>query len=288
MIDAYGFDREVAFVSLKVFCDYVAASGQFETANLPTLAVACAYLAIKSRVPQGFHEILARGFIDMVHHDNLILSCDDESRPARVRVSLSSVYEMERAIRQTLPEQRLGCDNVPTMHQFASYCMNLHPLLEADAHTDGTRSPFTSEANSYLATHYLFNSVRYQIEEALFHPALLRSYKPSMIVFAALLRAERHFLAYGTTASRGLLTLDMQNEYVHELAPILGLDVFHVRDCMSALEHCVPRVLSWNEFLRGAALWSSVAAAAAVSDDDDDDSHQAIASGNLPQIPDFK
>jgi len=120
---------------------------------------------------------------------------------------VSGVYLMEREMHASLGEL---LHNVTSVRQFASIICQLHPVMDIRPNL----------------LDYLFSVTRFQAENAFVHPGLMTSYKPSTIVFAALLR---------------LVDEDGEeyNQLMEDLEPIIAPER-EVVEAMFALENCIP------------------------------------------------
>lgn len=120
---------------------------------------------------------------------------------------VSGVYLMEREMHTSLGEL---LHNVTSVRQFASIICQLHPVMDIRPNL----------------LDYLFSVTRFQAENAFVHPGLMTSYKPSTIVFAALLR---------------LVDEDGEeyNQLMEDLEPIIAPER-EVVEAMFALENCIP------------------------------------------------
>ena len=81
----------------------------------------------------------------------------------------------------------------PTTHHFAMIYIQLHPLGRRDAHLG----------------HFIYEMTSYQVEQAIFSRELMMNYKPSVITYAAMLRAGEEF-------NRRVFTDEMREEYCEE------------------------------------------------------------------------
>ncbi|KAL7426426.1 hypothetical protein ACHAXH_000331 [Discostella pseudostelligera] len=120
---------------------------------------------------------------------------------------VSGVYRMEREMHASLGELVY---NVTSVRQFASIICQLHPVI----------------CNRPDLLDYVFSVTCFQAEKAFLHPVLMTSYKPSTIVFAALLRfLDEDGVVY--------------NQMMGTLEPIIA-DEREVVEAIFALENCIP------------------------------------------------
>jgi hypothetical protein len=112
----------------------------------------------------------------------------------------------------------------PTMHHFAMSYIQLHPLRRRDAHLSD----------------YIYEMTAYQIEQAIFSRELMMNYKPSVIAYAAMLRA-------GEELSKRVFTDEMRDKFF-SLEEILNADPRHVQEAVFALENNIPNIPSVEEF----------------------------------------
>ena len=166
-VDYHKFDREVVAVALNFFDRYISKSKLdvlvMEAYQL--IAVGSLFLAIK----------LQRR--DETGHSGACAEALDKL--CRGRFDENLVLHMESELLQALN----WYTNPPTMHQFA---LAFYNLLSPDGDT--------AQANSYV-----FEATRYQAEIAVFVPDFLAQYKPSTIVYAAMLNAMEKFLPHMLT-----------------------------------------------------------------------------------------
>ena len=89
-------------------------------------------------------------------------------------------------------------------------------------------------------TDYLYEITRYQLELSIFFPQLMMNYQPSILAFAAMLRAEEE-------VDPRILTDKMRKNFF-SLQTILGMDPCKVNEARSALENLIPQVPNVAEF----------------------------------------
>ena len=190
-------------MALNYFCRYISkrqSSDSLTPEKIHRLAVTSLFLAIKihSTSEEDLVEARARAL----------------SRLAYGHFEGREVLDMEEDLLQTL-DWRL---NPPTMHQFAMRYSQLHPLGRSD-----TRS-----------TNYLYEITRYQVELAVLFPELIMNYKPSVLAYAAMLRAEDEL-------NPRVLTIEMREKFL-SLQPILDMEPSQVEEAKAALEVLIPQV----------------------------------------------
>ena len=130
------------------------------------------------------------------------------------------ILNMEKEMLQVL-DWRLS---PPTVHQFAFRYSQMHPL--------GRRSANLNDC-IYVIT-------RYQVERSIFFPQLMMNYQPSVLAFAAMLRAEEE-------VDPRILTAKMRENFF-SLQTILGMDPCKVIEARSALKNLIPQVPNIAEF----------------------------------------
>ena len=174
--------------------------------KLQRIAITSIFIALKihSMGEEGLAEARARAL----------------SRLAHGHYEGDEVLDMEKDMLQVL-DWRI---NPPTMHQFAIGYSQMHPL--------GRRS--------VNLTDYLYEITRYQMELSIFFPQLMMNYQPSVLAFAAMLRAEEE-------VDPRILTAKMRENFF-SLQTILGMDPCHVNEARSALENLIPQVPNVAEF----------------------------------------
>ena len=111
----------------------------------------------------------------------------------------------------------------PTMHQFAFLFFQLHPL--------GPTSTTVS---------YLYEATRYQVELAVFVPALMLGFKPSVVVVAAMKNAEERI----ETDCPGILTNEMKQSFERMLMedPSIIIDPNAVAQCQLLFKRVCPQL----------------------------------------------
>ena len=156
-VDRYNFDREVVGIALNYFDRYISKrspDGGFARETYQLIAVSVLFLAIK------------------VH-----AACDDGSA-SRTKALSGLIYGHFEG-QDVLAKERdilVALDwfvNPPTFHQIALAFSEIHPLRLV-----------STQYNTFV-----YEAARYQCELALFLPDLLMQYRPSEIVFAAMLNA---------------------------------------------------------------------------------------------------
>lgn len=208
-VDHYNFDREVVSVALNYFSRYILkqqSSNPLTPEKLQRAAMTSMFLAIKIHAvcEEGLAEARARAL----------------SRLAYGHFDAREILAMELDMLQTL-DWRL---NPPTMHQFAMGYSQLHPIGSRDANL----------------TDYLYEITRYQMELAIFFPELMMNYKPAVLAYAGMLRAEEEL-------DPRLLTTETRERFL-SLQPILNMDPSHVEEAKAALENLIPQVPDVAQF----------------------------------------
>jgi len=140
-------------------------------------------------------------------------------------VDPQEIYEMEMDILEEL-DWRL---NPPTLHMFALNFSQLHPLGDCCSTT----------------TSYLYEATRYQVELAIFIPALLEKFTSSVIVYAALKNTEEKI----ASENPHILTTDMK-EYFEALMEdsSIAIDPTAVSQCQLSLKRLCPQLPSLEYF----------------------------------------
>eukprot|EP00571_Detonula_confervacea_P015344 CAMPEP_0172300834 /NCGR_PEP_ID=MMETSP1058-20130122/2843_1 /TAXON_ID=83371 /ORGANISM="Detonula confervacea, Strain CCMP 353" /LENGTH=284 /DNA_ID=CAMNT_0013010749 /DNA_START=93 /DNA_END=947 /DNA_ORIENTATION=- len=213
VVDRLGFDREVVAMALGYFDRYMQIGDALPRNKLHVVLITSIFLAIKTKgdsLSEGSAASLVKALGTL----------------SPVPVDTRTVLDMEEEMINTL-DWRL---NAPTMHQFAASYSELHPLRRQDIET----------------LDYLYEVTRFQVEQALFHKQLMINYKPSVLAYAAMLRAEEQ-LDYT------VLTLEIRDQFL-SLQPILNFDPSHVGEAMFALENAIPQVpdvVQMMEAIRG-------------------------------------
>lgn len=134
-------------------------------------------------------------------------------------VNPQEIYAMEMDILQIL-DWRL---NPPTLHQFALNFSQLHPLGDCCSTT----------------TSYLYEATRYQVELAIFIPALLAKFTSSVIVYAALKNAEEKI----ASDNPHILTADMKQSFEALMTdPTVTMDPIAVAQCQLSLKRLCPQL----------------------------------------------
>lgn len=205
-VDHYNFDRELVSVALNCYGRYMDIVDQRseDTAITPStlqrIAITSIFIVIK------------------------IHCLGEECSPnARVRALSRLVYGHFEA-REILDTEKDMLHELnwllhpPTMHTFALSFGRLHPL----------------GANDENLTNYLSEMTRYQMELAVFYPELLMNYKPSVLAFAGMLRAEEEL-------DSRVLPKEMRDEFSSFL-PAFNMNPSHVLEAKAALENLIPQI----------------------------------------------
>jgi len=218
-IDHYKFDREIVGVAINYFDRYI--SSQTSWVDVCTkekfqiIAITSLFLAIK---------------LHSTSEDTLI---ESRSRAlARLLYSHADpqeIYEMEMDILQKLDWHL----NPSTLHQFALSFCQLHPLGDS-----------RSTATSHL---YLYDATRYQVELAIFIPALLATFTSSVIAYAALKNAEEKIAA----DKPHVLTAYMKQSFekmMKDPTITVGMDPTAVAQCKLSLKRLCPQLPDLDYF----------------------------------------
>lgn len=205
VVDRFGYHPEVVAVALGYVDRYIQSGNALPKEQFHDVLITTIFIAIKAvhsvSESEAARLVKALGTLFPIH------------------VDMRTVLDMEKEMLATL-DWRL---NPPTMHQFtASYC-EFHPLRRQD-----------KENLEYIRGVTLF-----QVEEALFHKTLMVKFKPSVIAFAAMLRAEEQL-------DDTVITFEMRDQFL-SLQPILNLDSSVVLDAMFALENAIPKIPTVEE-----------------------------------------
>ncbi|EED94353.1 predicted protein [Thalassiosira pseudonana CCMP1335] len=160
-IDHYNFDREAVLIALNYFDRYIyekTKTNRTETLNremYQLIAMACLFLSIK------VHSIAEEKLVEVRNRalSRLVYGHEDPTK----------VLEMERDILHVLKWKI----HQPSMHLLALAFSSVHPLGYECARNNS----------------YVYEAARYQVELAVFVPELIARFKPSHLVFAAMLNA---------------------------------------------------------------------------------------------------
>lgn len=208
VVDRFGYHPEVVAVALGYVDRYIQSGNALPKEQFHDVLITTIFIAIKA-VHSVSESEAAR----------LVKALGTLSPPIHDDMRTVSVLDMEKEMLATL-DWRL---NPPTMHQFtASYC-ELHPLRRQDKDN----------------LEYIRGVTLFQVEEALFHKTLMVKFKPSVIAFAAMLRAEEQL-------DDTVITFEMRDQFL-SLQPILNLDSSVVLDAMFALENAIPKIPTVEE-----------------------------------------
>ena len=196
-------------MALNYFCRYISkkqSSDRLTPEKIHLLATTSIFIAVK---------------IHSMGEENLAEARGKAlSRLAYGHFEAWEVLDMEVELLQTL-EWRV---NPPTMHQFAIRFSGLHPLGRLDTNS----------------TDYLHEVTRYQVELAVFFPELMMNYKPSIIAYAAMLRAEDEL-------DPSVLNFEMREEFL-SLQSVLKMEPSQVEEARAALENLIPQVPDVNQY----------------------------------------
>ena len=210
-VDHYNYDREVVGVAISYFDRYISSQScedVYTKDKYQLIAVTSLFLAIK------------------LHGDGL--NQNKSLALARLlygHVDPQEIYEMEMDILQQL-DWRL---NPPTLHMFALNFAQLHPLGDCCSTT----------------TSYLYEATRYQVELAIFIPALLERFASSVIVYAALKNTEEKI----ASENPHILTEDMKQSFESMLTDSsIEMDPTAVSQCQLALKRLCPQLPSLEYF----------------------------------------
>ena len=157
LVDHYNFDREVVGIALNYFDRYLSKrspDGGFAREKYQLIAMSSLFLAIK---------------LHSVCEDGTASRTKALSRLCFGHFEGEEILAMEQDILVALE----WFVNPPTFHQIALAFSQVHPLRYVSA-----------QNNSYV-----YEAARFQCELAVFLPDLLLKYRPSEIVFAAMLNA---------------------------------------------------------------------------------------------------
>lgn len=208
-IDHYNFDREVVGVAVNYFDRYISSQKSCEDVHTKDkyqiIAVTSLFLAIKlhSMSEDCLVESRARALTRLLYGN----------------VNPKEIYEMEIEILLLL-DWRM---NPPTLHQFALNFSQLHPLGDCCSTT----------------TSYLYEATRYQVELAIFIPALLAKFKPSVIAYAALKNAEEKI----ASDNPHILTAEMKQSFETLMTDqTLAMDLTAVAQCQLLLQAVCPQL----------------------------------------------
>lgn len=202
LVDHYGFDREVVGIALNYFDRYLSKQSPengFTRERYQLIAMSSLFLAIKvhgvaEEEPSSRHRAL--------------------SRLCYGHFAAETILATERDILVTLN----WFVNPPTFHQIALAFSQVHPLRQ------------TSPSNNS----YIYEAARFQCELAVFIPDLLQKYKPSEIVFAAMLNAMEN-------VDPAILTKQMQNQFLSVVnIPEIGLNESKVADVKAYMKRAFP------------------------------------------------
>ena len=214
-IDHYNFDREVVGIAISYFDRYISSQkcceGVHNKEKYQIIAVTSLFLAIK---------------LHSMSEDCLVQNRTFAlARLLYGHVDPEQIYKMEMDILQVL-DWRL---NPPTLHQFALNFSQLHPLGES-----------CSNSSSYL-----YEATRYQVELAIFIPALLSKFASSVIVYAALKNTEEKI----ASENPHILTEDMKQAFEALMKdPSIAMDPKDVAQCQLSLKRLCPQLPSLDYF----------------------------------------
>ncbi len=140
-------------------------------------------------------------------------------------VDPQEIYETEMDILEQL-DWRL---NPPTLHMFALNFSQLHPLGDCCSTT----------------TSYLYEATRYQVELAIFIPALLERFSSSVIVYAALKNTEEKI----ASENPHILTTVMKQSFEALMKDSsIAIDPTDVFQCQLSLKRLCPQLPSLEYF----------------------------------------
>lgn len=214
-VDHYNFDREVVGVAISYFDRYISSQKSCEDVHTKdkyqVIAVTTLFLAIK------LHSISEDC---LIRNRSLAMA-----RLLYGHVDPQEIYEMEMDILEQL-DWRL---NPPTLHMFALNFSQLHPLGDCCSTT----------------TSYLYEATRYQVELAIFIPALLERFTSSVIVYAALKNTEEKI----ASENPHILTTDMKQSFDALMKDsFIAIDPTAVSQCQLSLQRLCPQLPSLEYF----------------------------------------
>ncbi|KAL7510433.1 hypothetical protein ACHAXN_007338 [Cyclotella atomus] len=201
LVDHYNFDREVVGIALHYFDRYIAkrSDGFLVREKYQLAAMSALFLAIK---------------IHGVSEDGSSAKIKALSRLCYGHFEGEQVLAAEKDILVALE----WFIHPPSMHQVAMAFSQVHPLR------------YVSPSNNS----YVYEAARFQCELAVFLPDLLQKYKPSEIVFAAMLNATEK-------VDPIVLTSQMKNQFMSLLhLPELGLDESKVAEVKAYMKRSFP------------------------------------------------
>lgn len=200
LVDHYNFDREVVGIALHYFDRYMAKRANALVREMYQLAAMSAlFLAIK------------------VH------GMSEDGSAARNKALSRLCYGHFEAEQVLATEQDILVAlewfvNPPSMHQVAMAFSKIHPLRHV--------SPSNNS--------YVYEAARFQCELAVFIPDLLQKYKPSEIVFAAMLNAMEK-------VDPIVMTSQVSDQFMSLLqSPELGLDESRVTEVKAYMRRSFP------------------------------------------------
>mmetsp|Transcript_38943 Transcript_38943/g.81468 ORF Transcript_38943/g.81468 Transcript_38943/m.81468 type:complete len:275 (+) Transcript_38943:86-910(+) len=196
IVDRYGICRGSVPLAWNYFSRFISNVQSITPQRIELLVKASLFLAIKVHTTA---EETRR-----VEHVRALSALADQTK----------VLDMEEEMLRVL-EWRV---NPPTMHHFADRLIKLHPLARCDL-VSGNR---------------IGELVRYQLERVLYFSELMMNYRPSIMAFAAIMRAEEEL-------DSRLLTVNMREKFL-SLQSKLKMDICEVDECMSALENSIPQL----------------------------------------------
>lgn len=200
LVDHYNFDREVVGIALNYFDRYIAKRANDLVREMYQLvAMSALFLAIK---------------IHGMTEDGCAAQTRALSRLCYGHFQGKQVLAMEQDILVVLE----WFVNPPSMHQVAMALSQIHPLR------------YASPSNNS----YVYEAARFQCELAVFLPDLLQAYKPSEIVFAAMLNAMEK-------VDPIILTCQMTAQFMSLLQmPQLGMNESRVTEAKAYMKRSFP------------------------------------------------
>ncbi|KAL9187949.1 hypothetical protein ACHAXT_006327 [Thalassiosira profunda] len=161
-------------------------------------------------------------------------SSGHRARVNRALVQLARNEFKDKMDRMQTEEELLGVLqwrlNPATVHQFSMKYAQLHPL---------SRDPLSRDGFG----RYLYDTTVYQMELAIYESDLMMVYRPSVMAFAAILRAQDQF-----NESESDCTKEMKRNF-STLHGVLGLKQKEVEEARECLESFIPEVVSVRDYV---------------------------------------
>ena len=259
----YNLDEELVYLSYHYFDRYIDAfiyerGGDCNHIQVHLIKIASLLVAIKVKLSKDEAGILAQKIATEIiagnHMDEQALTrTEEEMLSWHLGASTIKPFALEEEMLRTLDWHI----NVPTMHQFAEGYFLLHPLTAAgdDFHAE-----------------YLIEITRYQVDRAVVHPEVVMNFNPSVIAFAAMMRAEEML-------DDNVLISEMKKEFDEELMKDLDLNNSVVLEASFALENSIPRLPTVDEYFTMRERDESAAEAiAARMPPENDGSHSPVSA----------